>query len=67
VGGSLQEVIEGSFLGAEFAVFDADPDEAADLGDEPDQDPNPRTVHLGPALLIHEAAVGYDHWDRNGC
>lgn len=33
--GDLQDVIECGLFGAEFAVFDADPDETADLGDEP--------------------------------
>lgn len=67
VGDDLQEIIEGSFLSAEFAVFDTNPYEAAYLGDKPDQEAKPRATHLGPALLIHETTVGYDHWDGNGC
>lgn len=63
----LQDIVERGFLGAEFAVLDTDPDEAGDLRDEPDQKAHPRAVHLRPALLIHEAAVGYDHGDRNDC
>ena len=65
--GFLQEIIKGGFLSAKFPVFDTDPDEAPDLGDKPDQDAKPCATHLGPALLIHEAAVGYDHWDCYGC
>lgn len=34
-GGNLQDVIECGLFGAEFTVFDTDPDETADLGDEP--------------------------------
>lgn len=60
-GENLQAIVQGCFLGSEFVIFDADPDEACCLRDDPKKECGPSALLLSPPLPIKKSAVDDDH------
>jgi hypothetical protein len=63
----LQNIVERGFSGTVFAVFYANPDEAAGLRNDPNGEGYPCTVNLRPTLHVQKLAIGNYHWDSNAC
>lgn len=61
----LHEVVKRGLAVTVFTVFDSNPDETANLRNDPDGEGEPCTLSLRPALHVQKLAIPYDHRNSN--